>query len=136
MTSSASCTATPIAESNKVTLTVDATVTPAVTIKADKNTICPGEEVVFTSTATNQGVSPTYDWLLNGTSTGVQTATYSNSSLSDNDKITVVLTSSETCSSGSMTSSGVIIKVGTPVTPISKHRRQQHDRMRRRNSNN
>ena len=115
MTSSLSCTNNSTATSNVVGLKVNDLVTPTVTIKADQNPICSGEKVVFSSTVANQGTSPVYDWLVNGTSTGVQTATYTSSTLTNKDKVSVVLTSSETCSSGAITSSTIVLQTKAPV---------------------
>ena len=117
MTSSLACTTTPTVTSSNVSITVNPVLIPSITAKADKNTICPGEKVSFSSQVTNGGGAPVYDWLLNGTSTGVQAASYSNSALSNNDKVSVTLTSSEVCVSGTVTSTEVVMQVGTPVTP-------------------
>lgn len=47
---------------------------------------------VFTATTANAGVAPTYQWKLNGSNVGTNSTTYSNTSLSNNDVLTCVLT--------------------------------------------
>ncbi|HVU57102.1 MAG TPA: T9SS type A sorting domain-containing protein [Puia sp.] len=64
---------------------------------------------VFTATATNTGVNPTYNWLVNGVS--VQnglSATYTNTSLNNGDVVSCVLTPNLVgCSSVPMTSNTI-----------------------------
>jgi hypothetical protein len=48
---------------------------------ASANPTCAGTTVTFTPTTTNSGSTPTYDWKLNGLSTGVTTYTYSSGGL-------------------------------------------------------
>ena len=47
---------------------------------------------VFTAVATNAGVSPVYQWKLNGGNTGTNSATYTNASLLASDIVTCVMT--------------------------------------------
>ncbi|MFO0332587.1 MAG: hypothetical protein ACK514_14685, partial [Bacteroidota bacterium] len=46
----------------------------------------------FTATAVNAGATPSYQWKLNGTNVGTNTATYTNTALNNNDVVTCVLT--------------------------------------------
>jgi gliding motility-associated-like protein len=48
--------------------------------------------VNFTATAANAGTSPSYQWKVNGTNVGTNTATYSSSSLSNGDVVTCTVT--------------------------------------------
>ena len=74
--------------------------------------ICSGTSVTFTATPTNGGTLPTYLWKKNGaTITGATNATYSSSTLANNDVITCVLTSNGTCISGSPATSNSITMV-------------------------
>ncbi len=60
--------------------------------------ICSGTTVNFSSTATNPGSSPTYQWYLNSAS-AVNSSTYSNASLANGDKVVCRLISNLTCAS-------------------------------------
>ena len=96
MTSSASCATPASAVSNAITMTVNSPVTPSVSIAANGTTICPGTNVTFTATPTNGG-TPSYQWKLNGSNVGANSATYQNATLANNDVVTVVMASSLGC---------------------------------------
>ncbi len=119
MTSSATCASPAMATSNILTMTVNAVVIPTVSINATGGTtICSGTSVAFTATPTNGGTTPTYQWKVNGTNVGTNVATYSSTTLGNNDVVTVVMTSNAVCpSSTSVTSNSLTMTVNTTVTP-------------------
>ncbi|MEZ5046274.1 MAG: hypothetical protein R2831_04710 [Chitinophagaceae bacterium] len=71
-----------------------ASVTPLLNISAS-STICSGTLVNFTAIPNNGGSTPSYQWKLNGANVGSNSATYSSSSLNNNDIVTCVMTSSD-----------------------------------------
>ena len=78
-------------------LTINVATTPSVAITANPgNTVCEGENVVFTANPTNGGASPDYVWKLNGTTVGAG-ATYTSSFLQDGDVVTVEITGTSGC---------------------------------------
>ena len=83
------------------TVTVTEPVTPAVSLSANPGTTtCAGNEVVFTATPVNGGLSPTYVWKTNGvqdTTVPSTSATYTSSTLTDGETIDCQLTTSLTC---------------------------------------
>ncbi len=83
------------ATSNHVVLSAVST-TPSVSITASSTTVCAGVAVNFSiSASANLGSSPTYQWQLNGTDIPTATsATYSSTTLSNNDVVSLVATSS------------------------------------------
>ncbi len=119
LTSNAVCPSATVVNSNPVTMTVTTAVTPAVSIAANNTTVCAGTPVNFTSTPTNGGTTPTYQWKKNGVNiTGATSATYTLTSPVNGDAITVVMTSNATCAStATATSNAVTITVTTAVTP-------------------
>ncbi len=113
LTSNSSCASQSTATSNVETISVNASVTPTISIVADNSTICSGDVVNFTATS-NGG---TIDWQLNGQSVGTG-STYQSSSLQDGDKVSAVLTSDATCPSQATATSNVeAISVNASVTP-------------------
>jgi gliding motility-associated-like protein len=98
-----------------LTLTVNPTYTPAVSIVSTKSDICKGDQVLFTATATNTGVSnPVYQWYLNGNPVGTNSAQYSTATLNDNDKVEVKVISTAVCvTSATAMSNSIITKVSS-----------------------
>jgi hypothetical protein len=109
MTSNAApCLSTPTATSNVITLT-NATVTPAVSIASSAgSSICVATNVTFTAIPVNGGSSPAYQWFLNSFPVGTNSPTYSSSSLTQGDQITLTMTSNASCTSTSTANSNAI----------------------------
>lgn len=83
--------------------------------------ICNGTSVTFTATPTNGGVTPLYEWFVNGVSQGAPsgTNTFVTSTLADLDDVTCVLTSSiSSCALGNPATSN-IIDVSVTTQPAS-----------------
>jgi hypothetical protein len=65
----------------------------------------------FSATAINAGVSPSYQWKLNGVNVGTNSSTYTNTALNDNDFVTCVLTPNLAgCNATTYTSNGLTNK--------------------------
>lgn len=107
------------AASNSITMTVNALVTPSVSIVSGSGTsVCAGTSVTYTATPTNGGASPTYNFKVNGASVQNTTAATYSYSPANNDAITCVMTSNATCPSPSTATSGTVTMTVTPtVTP-------------------
>jgi hypothetical protein len=104
------------------TVTINTPAVPSVTIasNASENTICSGESVTFTATATNGGNAPSYQWKLNDANVTGTGATYSNATLANNDVVSVVLTSNNNCvSSNTATSNGITTVVNDLPAPLT-----------------
>jgi len=118
MTSNATCVSTPTANSNTISMLVLPVVAPTVSITANPaGAICSGASVTFSATPTNGGTSPTYQWQVNGSNSGTG-ATFTSTTLSNGDNVTVILTSNAPCVSPTTASSNTITMSVTPtVTP-------------------
>lgn len=83
--------------------------------------VCAGLPVTFTATPTNGGTAPSYVWLKNGTVIAGQTgATYTSSTLANNDVIAAVMTSNLLCKTGSPdTSNFITIQVSAGAATVS-----------------
>lgn len=92
-------------------------VTPSVSIVASSASICSGQSVSFTATPTNGGASPVYQWNLNGAIAGTNSNTFESSALSNNDVVSVSMTSSLPCVTASVVNSNSIsIYVSQQIT--------------------
>ena len=106
-----------MATSNTVTMVVNENLPASVSIAAvPSGAICAGTSVTFTAMPTNGG-TPTYVWKKGGviipSATG---STYTSSALADGNQITVEMTSTATCATGSpATSNTVTMVVNTAV---------------------
>jgi len=119
LTSDATCATGSPATSNTVTMTVSSDLPVSVTIAADATTICDGTNVTLTATPTNGGSNPQYQWYLNGATVGTSSSTYTNATLSDADGIYCVLTSDETCATGSPATSNTVAMTVNSNLPVS-----------------
>lgn len=118
LTSNSGCANPTTATSNNITVAITPNVTPGVSISTPVTTICAGDGVIFTATPTNGGASPSYQWKVNGGNVGSNTATYTSSSLANNDVVTCVLTSNANCASPTTaTSNSITMTVNPLVTP-------------------
>ena len=120
MTSNALCASPATVTSNPITITVSASVPASVSITSTGATICVGDAVTFTAAPTNGGATPTYQWQVNGTNVGGATfSTFTSSTLVNGDVVTVIMTSSLSCATGSPATSNTITIIVSAAVPAS-----------------
>jgi hypothetical protein len=120
LTSNASCLSATTATSNNITMTVNATTTPAVSISANvASPICEMTPVTFTASATQAGSSPNYQWRRNGVIVGSNATTLVVGDLATGESITCRITSNAVCPTSSTATSNTISMVVNPnVAPV------------------
>ena len=119
MTSTANCASPTTATSNAITMTVNPTVVPAVSIAltTGTNPECVGASATFTATPTNGG-TPTYQWKVNGVNAGTNSATFTTTTLTNGQIVTCVMTSNANCASpATATSNAITMVVNSNVAP-------------------
>lgn len=101
-----------------VNVTTSNNIAPSVSISSNQgNSICAGTNVTFTATPTYGGSNPSYQWKVNGSNVGTNSATYSTSSLTNGQTVTVVMTSNLSCANpNSATSSAIAMTVTAQPT--------------------
>jgi autotransporter-associated beta strand protein len=102
------------------TIIVSPNLPASVSISASANSVCTGTSVTFTTSPTNGGTIPAYQWKINGNNVSGQTAaTFTTTTLANGNIVTCVLTSNAKCGIGSpATSNGITMLVNSvPTTP-------------------
>ena len=120
ITVSGGCVTTTSASSNTITMAVNPIVIPSVNISITTGSTptCTGNALTLTATPTNGGVSPSYQWKLNGSNVGSNSTTYSNTNITDGSSVTCVMTSNAACvSPTTATSNTITINNNTPAQP-------------------
>ncbi len=105
-------------ESNVVEITVNTPLLVTITVTPSANPVCAGSNVTFTANPTHEGLSPVYQWYVNGVGVGANLSTYSYIPL-NGDIVSCTLTSSEPCTSGNPASSIPVQMVVNTVFPVS-----------------
>ncbi len=108
--------------SNTIQMTVLPWLAPAVSITSNPATpLSPYQLVTFTANASNAGSSPGYQWKRNGNDVvGATSSTWGTHQLSDNDDISVVVTSSYMCPQPPKVTSNIIkVSVLTGVDDVN-----------------
>ena len=119
LTSDALCTTGNPDTSNTIAMMVNPNAPVGITIAADANPVCTGSTVNFTSSVTNEGSAPVYQWKLN--TSDVAGATNSTFSIipANNDVITCVLTSDVNCATGNPATSNAVTMNVNPILEVS-----------------
>ncbi len=100
------------------TIIVTTSLTPSINISVNKTTICTGTNVIFTSTPTNGGSNPVYQWQKNGVNVGVNSALYADNTLGDNDVIICNIVSNAGClTTSNAASNQITMSVMNKPTP-------------------
>ncbi len=118
LTSSEVCATGNPASSNAITINVNSNLPVSVTVSASSNPVCSGTTVTYNATPTNGGLTPAYLWKVNGIISGTNSPTFIYVP-NNNDIVTCILTSSETCASGSPATSNQVVMTVNPNLPVS-----------------
>lgn len=118
VTSSATCATPQTVTSNQIPVTVNPNLPVSIELSSTNLPVCEGELVSFTTTSTNEGVNPVYQWKVNGVVTGTNTNIYTSSTLKNNDIVSVTLTSTATCATGNPATDEIQVSI-TPNSSVS-----------------
>ena len=102
------CTTDNMAYSNEITLNITDNVTPIATIQGAEQIICSDRPATFTLSGNHWGTSPSFDWLIDGQSIGVHTATFSTQDLQTGQTIQCLVTSSIECVTATIATTDII----------------------------
>jgi len=96
VTSTAECIISPNANSNLVTISVETALEASLSIVADIELPCDGQEVSLTADPVNGGNSPSYQWLVNGSPAGNNFPSFTYAPQNE-DEVICEMTSSKNC---------------------------------------
>jgi len=88
-------------------------VAPSITISGPAS-VCAGTLATFNATPVNSS-SPSYQWQVNGVNAGTDNATFSTSSLNNNDVVTCILT--DNGGTPPVSSNAITVKINPPLVP-------------------
>ena len=96
------------------------TTVPSINIAVNpSSTICSGTKLIFTTSTTNSGSNPVYQWKKNGIGVGSSSPVYIDSTLNSNDLVWVVMTSNSPCASPTTVNSDTIKVTVIPIPDIN-----------------
>lgn len=109
--SNATCPSPATATSAAISMTVNSNAAASVTISqiAGGNPICVGSIASFSAVPGNGGSNPSYQWLVNNSNVGVNSPSFTSSTLSNGDIVGCTLSSNASCASNTLGSASVII---------------------------
>ena len=84
------------ATSNSITVNTRVTPVASIAVTSGANPFCAGQAVTFTASLTNGGISPTYQWKINGNNIGTNSSTYTTyttNALTNGQVVTCAITS-------------------------------------------
>jgi uncharacterized protein (TIGR02145 family) len=106
------------ATSNSIVMVVNPNLAVSITISPDADPVCTGSTVTFIAYPIFGGITPSYQWKLNGANAGTNNTFYSFIP-NDGDLVSCVLTSSETCTTNNPASSIQHQVSVSPLLPVS-----------------
>ncbi len=106
------------ATSNTISMSVNPLLPVGVAVSASTNNVCAGTPVTYTAVPVNGGSVPSYQWKVNGIPAGTNSPVYTYVPL-NNDAVTCILTSSETCVAGNPVTSPAVTMIVNPQLPVS-----------------
>ena len=107
--------ATSTSEVTTISIVSDVVPTVEVALTQGASTICAGELVEFSTTAANEGDTPTYEWFLNGSPVSTD-AIYSTTALANQDVVYCEMTSSDACASNPVAVSETFEMIVNPLS--------------------
>ncbi|MBL0258125.1 MAG: T9SS type A sorting domain-containing protein [Bacteroidetes bacterium] len=113
------CVSPAVTQSNPIVITVVSTMASSVSIHSDSTHICEGSPVNFQAVAINGGISPVYEWKINGLAVGTNNPVYLSNVFNNNDQVSCEMTSSFPCAFPAVAASNTIsLAVDSLITPV------------------
>lgn len=102
--------------SEPISVQVHPNVAVSIEILSNTTTLCGGEAINFWAEIAGGGSNPSYEWRVDGTLVGENSATFSPTNLTDGATVTATLISSENCSlNNAVVSNDITVSVGNGI---------------------
>ncbi len=118
LTSDAVCPTGNPATSNSIVMIVNINLPVSLSISASVNPVCPGTTVIYTAFPANGGITPVYQWKVNGVNQGTNSNAYSYIPLAG-DSVRCTMTSTLPCVINNPASSNKIVMSSLPAPVVS-----------------
>jgi hypothetical protein len=120
MTTNATCATLPLANSNKVSITVKDTIHPSVMIYS--SSVLAGQPITFNAVHNGGGETPAYQWRLNNVDIpGASEAAYLSPALVAGDRVSIRMQSYAECAQPSVVTSQEVVIVGPTSVANATH---------------
>ncbi len=106
------------ATSNGITMIINPNLLVSISVGVSQNPVCAGNTVTFTATPTNGGLTPAFQWKVNGFGVGANNPIYSYIP-NNGDIVTCVLTSNTTCPTENPATSNAVTMTVNPNLAVS-----------------
>jgi gliding motility-associated-like protein len=111
---SSSCSA-GIFNSNSIIIHIDPGLPATVSITGPASPVCQGAKVLFTTTTSNAGSEPSYQWKVNAVNEGTDSSAFVTTSLLNGDEVTCTVTHHGACSMDSIATSNPVTIIVKPI---------------------
>lgn len=108
-------------------LVVDTFARPGVTVATKNLSVCENSPVTFTSSASNSGKNPHYEWQINNVPVGADSSSFTSKALRNNDQVRVIITGSKSCQLPLTDTSNVLTMNVGNITVVPKVRIEASD---------
>jgi sugar lactone lactonase YvrE len=116
MTTYGKCVAPAPVQSNVIKVLIKQVIAPTVNITPNGTiSSCPGSELSFTATTTNEGINPTYQWMVNGQLVNNPGKVYNTTLLVNGDNVTCKVINNDGCTP---VASPVSVPANIIITPV------------------
>ena len=119
LTSSLECVSNNPVSSEPFTANIGPNLPVSVSLSASANPVSAGTQVTFTATPTNGGVTPSYEWHVNGMMIPDATSSTYSFIPANNDMVVCIMTSNATCTTGNPSTSNTITMNVLPAISLS-----------------
>ncbi len=108
---SESCASSAVVTSAPISVVVNESLVPTLSISSTMNTVCPGQSVNFTATGDNHGGNPVYEWFIDGVSVGNNSTAFLLENVNLAQEVSCTVINDENCVINPTTSNAIMVNI-------------------------